>query len=1407
MASNGSHKTSSTIENSQWMHNDSKSGRGSQTQHSNAPLQSGSIDLVAPLRDNGHQDDDLLEEPSQADVPPESFPEAQRFKQPETPAVGKRNGQGMTDSRGGAWTTPRLPANPFATQAGPRSGGLNPTQAFNMTQAPTSPMFPVVPSEGVERPSPAGDFGVSRIANNLPSDITSEKLSPNLLDAATRSTSDPITSPTVTRKPFARSTTGPFTEYRPMKESQEERQRRGGHFQAPETSPEMDPLDAEFEQSSRVPPSSILGKRSREQRAQFNRKPAAPRPSSSGGFVPAQKPFRSPPVLARPHTSPIPVSSDDSSTNSSEEETEREDRLADSDADLADELGEENKKNIDVKKSTIHVAGTTPVRCGSQRLSMPRSGSLISPRHPSPDSSPDELAEESPSKRLRSTPGRQSQPIAIADSQTSQSQMRIRHRNDAQRMNGSSGEPRKLIPQSQPSQRAPTNSQPAKSQRTLTPPPSSGKVEARSSPGVRRSPRLQRLAHPNQSIDSVPSSPPKIIRTAQTSSRGDDASEPQLPSGRTTNSHPNRLNGFRNPGSGDIQAPSHSGRGGKRHSFHVPDQTPLKQKNPPSTIPETECPSRFDSRGHSLTASSKDKDGVQRSHESAHHNSDDPSDSLRGSNGYVTAPTHLSRASTVNKTQRRAEAPREISGGNPKPRPTPLGAIAGPRSQEQEESSFDVNDFNLVTEEDQNFHAELDKYSSDRSITGRPTKKRRRIDKRPILLDHLSSDQPSVSSPHHAEPQRELEPSSRRDQGAVQIVEQDPPASTAHSRGRSGRIVESRASQGLEGQSSMPTPSDSQLSSSPMKHPMSPIQDAVPTPSKNASSDQPLESSPIPVGPSKTRRKQRPSRLQESSIASADDQAAEKALAGNNSSTVPFPTRVFAQFRGFPSGYYPATCLGISNEHDPRSKFRIRFDDGTEGDVGEFHVKRLQLQPGEIVKVYRDGMRANTYVVTKLGDKFGRDKRKEQLGTLPATDSQGHRSVWVRLKQASKGKEKEQEVPIADIYLTTTMWPSFPGEPYEHPMEPVNGIAEGFEISSRPETPATPTNMLRRRLKQSARISMNQSLSAITRPALRSESNIFAGLIFAFTAVADPETRRETEGLILKHGGKLLQGDQGFEELFDVPQPAKLPAGRGSASSPAPAASSVASTPGSTPTSASSKVAIEHFALKRSLDGACSAILLSDNYSRNAKFFQALALGLPCLAVRWIKDCVRRRELVAWPPFLLASGESAYLGGAVCSRPLHYSAPAPDRGDAAADDANPTAPPPLHRMVAARPHWLAGRSVLLVGGGKMHAYVFLARALGAARVAVATSCEVAREALRNGHAGAWDWVCVHEGEKAAAGPAAGRKRKRGKRESGEYVREDDDGFGLKGLGGAKVVGTEFVVQSLILGRLLEDLGE
>lgn len=106
-----------------------------------------------------------------------------------------------------------------------------------------------------------------------------------------------------------------------------------------------------------------------------------------------------------------------------------------------------------------------------------------------------------------------------------------------------------------------------------------------------------------------------------------------------------------------------------------------------------------------------------------------------------------------------------------------------------------------------------------------------------------------------------------------------------------------------------------------------------------------------------------------------------------------------------------------------------------------------------------------------------------------------------------------------------------------------------------------------------------------------------------------------------------------------------------------------------------------------------------------------------------------------------------------------------------------------------------------MGEEKRNAYLFLTHALGASRVARAGSWEAAKRLGAGGEE--WDWVYVEGREESVEGGGAGgeggRKRKRGR--GGEGGGVVGAGAGKKGRG--RVVGDQFVIQSLILGRLME----
>ena len=199
--------------------------------------------------------------------------------------------------------------------------------------------------------------------------------------------------------------------------------------------------------------------------------------------------------------------------------------------------------------------------------------------------------------------------------------------------------------------------------------------------------------------------------------------------------------------------------------------------------------------------------------------------------------------------------------------------------------------------------------------------------------------------------------------------------------------------------------------------------------------------------------------------------------------------------------------------------------------------------------------------------------------------------------------------------------------------------------------------------------------------------------------------------------------------------------------------------------------------------------LIADGHSRKVKYMQALALGLPCIASRWITTCFDRQEIVDWSPYLLCAGVSSFLGDAIRSRNLTpYDAKSARLCD----------------VVDRRTMLLEGNKILLImkksGESKRMAYVFLARVLGAclSRVYSIDEAKVKLKAAED--AGQpFDWVYVDEktagkGELFLARTAEGKKRKRGG--TGTY-----HGPPPKKV---RTLSDELVVQSLIFGSIIEE---
>lgn len=211
--------------------------------------------------------------------------------------------------------------------------------------------------------------------------------------------------------------------------------------------------------------------------------------------------------------------------------------------------------------------------------------------------------------------------------------------------------------------------------------------------------------------------------------------------------------------------------------------------------------------------------------------------------------------------------------------------------------------------------------------------------------------------------------------------------------------------------------------------------------------------------------------------------------------------------------------------------------------------------------------------------------------------------------------------------------------------------------------------------------------------------------------------------------------------------------------------------------------------------------LIADGHSRKVKYMQALALGLPCIHERWITTCVENQKLVDWSDYLLCAGNSLFLGGAIRSRTL----PSYDVASAK-----------LSEVIEHRPRLLHGSRILLVlrkkDESQKMAYVFLARVLGASLSRVYSMDEAKRHLKASEDAGhPYSWVYVgdtmaaradlfSDGASSASLPStaltATKKRKR-QSEAGSSLTSPP----LKRI---RTLSNELVIQSLILGRLLEE---
>lgn len=478
--------------------------------------------------------------------------------------------------------------------------------------------------------------------------------------------------------------------------------------------------------------------------------------------------------------------------------------------------------------------------------------------------------------------------------------------------------------------------------------------------------------------------------------------------------------------------------------------------------------------------------------------------------------------------------------------------------------------------------------------------------------------------------------------------------------------------------------------------------------------------------------------------------------------------QVIGVWSGSKRAYYPGTCFGAPAGITP-SRYLVKFEDSGAVEVPMSAVKRLELHIGDGVKVDMPDVPKITHIIRGFSNKLSPQDFDNQVarGKIPITDIYGHSTVILGPKQRKSlpggglaGPESVISVPLSKIYMDTILFNQLKDREFIYNSETVSESVRRTP-SERHSTPTSPSTRLARNIHPF--------------------TGLFSGMAFAVSYVENENAKSRITRLVLENGGRILK--DGFNELFEYT--ANVPLAE-------------SSDPNSTPTS-------EPFHLASAAEEIGFACLIADKHSRREKYMQALALNLPCISGRWVDDCAAQSRVLDWGMYLLPAGESLYLDGATKSRLLN---PVPAQSSRLSD------------TIAGRPNLLNGQSVLLVMGKgraeeKRKAYIFLTYALGASKVERVFDLKSARTVLEQQAASGvdrdWDWISVDDDEQDAAQamilggsdepqkPQPARRGRKRKRPGPVGSRDCVPSVNTK----ARIMGNEFLCQSLILGRLFE----
>ena len=1293
----------------------------------------GHIDLLGALDQqslvsHGHSgvdpcNDDVDPLSQTVDIRADLFPESKRFQHPTTPATDSRKRKrGVEAETQANIVSSDLPVNPFAGEIGSIDGMMEPSQLFKATQALTSPLTNTVPSDGLsERPSP--DMQVLRRS----------------------STSDLLSSPAGhPRSNSVRAVTEPQTRYISMKESQEARERYLRSLKAAKVLSSDDLYDLSDDEDFGSADTQ-LRRRSKQRRVdteaknQFAGLTARTSPVTRGhGHNRARRNKDLPSRIGtrqagRQVSEPVLISDDapmeDSQGNITEDETEREEEIQDEAYDDLDELAEENKENIEVPRTTSRIHRTMSQVVTSQPTPSHRTiRSVKGESQPSRVVHVENSSQDTRSQELVKATGTIAQPEAIVDSQASQGRDKPEHHSKATGAGVFSGlqscpESRVLVPQSQ------------SSQALQDPSSSEGRVEENNSSGNLQSSPL--LLKGLQDIRGASRWPPQ----ASTESVQEEGASENIP--------------ISEPTTGTTQGPSASSapQSTLAEGHHLPKTSAVPAQ---STIPDTSPSSKQiqvpneSTGGFSNSMPSPRIPPISASKAASNHSVTEQS---RPSTFFETAQEQLTESHSGSDPQRAQKAYQGEQTSPIKTRLTrTIGEIAADPTPPDVVQDIDI-DINILSNEDIEFQNAI---SGSSPIP--PVRKKRRGGRGLAL--QTAYQEPRAINPALRSP---LQRSFNSEPPGSSAVSPITPHPTSEADRPSPVVTEKIAEKKIL----VEQDHTSELESIPREN------SAMTRRETSISNTAQLSATPnLPTKPQIIAAKDANVPAQTGPPHTSSSSSNQSPHSPTESRTVSAPNRVFAHFNGSNPAFHPATCLEVIGSDETR--YRVRFEDGTVDVINGYGIKRLELRPGDVVKVDLPGARKLNYVVNGVQDQHvstvvrdpttptrrGRSAPTNDLA-FPETDIYGNATVLVAPKQrlSVDGEQLESSqiaVPLTLIYLTHTMWTAFRDRQYTHPLGRLQtsiGLQTPSERSSTPSTPSSRTRRVKSSGLAQARATVNHS-----------GDGIFQNMAFAITNVDRADGNERIKNHITSNGGQVLS--TGLDELFHVPVLPRT----------------------TSPPDVNADTSFHLTPAAKELGFTC---LIADKHCRTAKFIQALSLGIPCLSTRWIHNCVAKQKVLPWEPYLLPSGESVFLGGAVRSRVLQ-----PFNAETAA----------LHSIVENRPKMLDGASVLIImekGQEKsMAQHPLITHALGARKISRAISDASAAKAVADAQAlgEPWDWVFSYDKEREVeerlfGGSGTSKKRKRG--------RESDYGPPST-KGKTRVVGNEFVIQSLILGMLIDE---